>query len=176
MHFFTVFLLTCALFVDVSCIGWLMKGNDRGCPRRAGAHPFYFGTTHLGCIMRHGKKGRKRSAPWRGPWDLWHRFIQYRGYFYDLKTNSMVSIARSRLNGHVCPGARETYPAGYSELSPECIEGCAKNYKCRYGRYDFLFNNCHNFANRLSEVLCRRGTTCPGWCTGSCNDVEHNYH
>ncbi|XP_061194585.1 uncharacterized protein LOC133202729 [Saccostrea echinata] len=173
MHFFTVFLLTCTLFVDVSCIGWLMKGDSRGCPYRGGAHTYYFGTTHLMCIIQHRNRG-KRGAPWRGPWTTDHRFIEYRGYYYDFQTNSKVSIARSRLRGDVCPGAKETSPAGYSEVSLDCIEGCAKNYRCRYGYYNFLFNNCHHFANRLSEVLCRRGTACPGWCRGSCNDVEYN--
>ncbi|XP_061194331.1 uncharacterized protein LOC133202507 [Saccostrea echinata] len=178
MHFFTVFILACTLFLDVSCFyGWFFGEYEKGCPYRDGANPYYFGTTHLRCILHHHKghhhRGR-RSAPSRWTYVPSHRFIEYKGYYYDFQSNSNVSIANSRLSGDVCSGAKEKSPAGYSELSSECIEGCAKNYRCKFGNYSLWSNNCHRFANRMSEVLCRRGTTCPDWCKGSCNDVEYN--
>ncbi|XP_061194332.1 uncharacterized protein LOC133202508 [Saccostrea echinata] len=176
MHFFIVFILACILFLDVSSNdSSFTEEVGKGCPYRDGTHPYYFGTTHLRCIYQHSKgKRRKRSAPSRWTYSPTHRFIEYRGYFYDFQTSSKVSIAKSRLSGDVCPGAKEKFPAGYSELSSDCIEGCAKNYRCTYGNYSLWSNNCHIFANRLSEVLCRRGTRCPDWCKGSCDDVEYN--
>lgn len=83
--------------------------------------------------------------------------------------NSYAYYSRQRLMGHKCKGKMEKSPAGYSELSVKCIKGCAKNYRCSFGKYHLLRNNCHKFANRLSAALCRKGRTCPAWCQGSCN-------
>ncbi|XP_062573574.1 uncharacterized protein LOC134235455 [Saccostrea cucullata] len=173
MHFLTtVFILACALFLNVSGFYYnTLFGSDEECPKRDGAHQYYFGYTNLGCLVHHFHIG-KRSAPSRWTYPT-HRFIEYKGYFYDFQMNSKVSIAKSRLSGDECSGAKEASPAGYSELSTDCIEGCAKNYACKFGNYSALFNNCHHFANHLSEVLCRKGTTCPDWCKGSCDDVEY---
>ncbi|XP_062573568.1 uncharacterized protein LOC134235448 isoform X1 [Saccostrea cucullata] len=166
--------LIISLFLNVD--GWLFwgkKGNNNDCTKLDGAYPYYFGTTDLSCVIIQSLKRGKRSAPARGTLDLSHRFIEYRGNYYDLLSNSKVAISKSRLWGDSCSGSKEASPAGYSELSSECIEGCAKNYKCKYGSYNLLTNNCHHLANRLSEVLCRRGTTCPAWCEGSCNDAVY---
>ncbi|XP_048747006.1 uncharacterized protein LOC125659389 [Ostrea edulis] len=175
MHFHLYFIFLCALFVGVN--GWWMwgkKGKDKRCPKRNGAQPYYFGSTNLKCMIKEGKKG-KRSAPARGIWDLKHRFIEYRGHYFDFLDNSKVYISKRRLQWRKCSGGKEGSPAGHSELSLNCIIGCAKNYKCRYGKYRFLKNNCNKFANRLSKVLCRRGKKCPSWCEGSCNNVVYNY-
>ncbi|XP_061194201.1 uncharacterized protein LOC133202400 [Saccostrea echinata] len=172
MRFLTIFTLIFASFLDVD--GWWVwgkEGNNNGCSKRDGAYPYYFGTTDLLCVIMESLKRGKRSAPSRGTLDLSHRFIEYRGNYYDFLSNSKVSISKTRLWGDSCSGKKEASPAGYSELSPECIKGCARNYKCKYGSYNLLTNSCHHLANRLSKVLCRRGTTCPDWCTGSCNDV-----
>ncbi|XP_062573537.1 uncharacterized protein LOC134235426 [Saccostrea cucullata] len=173
MHFLTpVFMLAYTLLLNVSCLyGWFFEKYEDECPDRDGAHQYYFGTTNLFCLLQH-RLGR-RSVPSRRTFIPTHRFIEYRGYYYDFQMNSKVSIAKSRLSGDECSGAKEESPAGHSELSTDCIEGCAKNYRCHFGNYSLLLNNCHHFANRLSKVLCRRGTTCPEWCTGSCDDVEY---
>ena len=88
--------------------------------------------------------------------------------FLSMQGDSYATIARQRYGGK-CSGSTESSPAGYSYLSADCIKGCARNYRCKFGTYSALSNNCHKFANRLSEVLCTSGHTCPSWCLGSCN-------
>nr|XP_022345252.1 uncharacterized protein LOC111137850 [Crassostrea virginica] len=160
------FSVTCALFCETDAWFW-RRGNSSQCPKKGGASPYYFGTTNLWCI----KKG-KREAPSRGTWSLSHRFIYYKGYYFEFLRNSNAVIGTSARDSHRCSSRREGSPAGYSRLSLECIKGCARNYRCTYGRYRLLGNNCHKFANRLSAVLCTTGTTCPSWCLGSCNHAE----
>ena len=73
--------------------------------------------------------------------------------------NSRAYIRRSRTAGQV---------------SISCLKGCARNYRCRFGDYNLLDNNCHYFASRLSFVLCKvRKGYCPTWCLGSCNDATN---
>ena len=92
------------------------------------------------------------------------------------KDGSKAYIGRSAKDSHRCSSSREGSPAGYSRLSLDCIKGCARNYRCKYGKFKLLLgNNCHKFANRLSAVLCTTGTTCPSWCLGSCNDAVESY-
>ncbi|XP_078312677.1 uncharacterized protein LOC144619171 [Crassostrea virginica] len=116
----------------------------------------------------------KRDAPARGTWDLSHRFIYYQGYYFEFLDDSNAYISTHRQAGHRCSGGTESSPAGYSYLSLDCIKGCARNYRCRFGTYSLLGNNCHKFANRLSEVLCTSGHTCPSWCLGHCNNAVVN--
>ena len=97
-------------------------------------------------------------------------FLNLNYSFY--KGNSNAVIGTSARDSHRCSSSREGSPAGYSRLSLDCIKGCARNYRCRYGTYSLLWNNCHHFTNRLSAVLCTTGTTCPSWCLGSCNHTE----
>ena len=52
-----------------------------------GASPYYFGTTNLWCI----KKG-KREAPSRGTWSLSHRFIYYKGYYFEFLSKNLLNI------------------------------------------------------------------------------------
>ena len=102
-------------------------------------------------------------------YERWRKtmFVSLYNFFY-LEFKSVV-IGTKAQESHRCSSRKERYPAGYSRLSLSCIEGCARNYRCRYGKYNFWSNNCHKFANRLSAVLCTTGTTCPSWCLGSCN-------
>lgn len=164
MHHNTFILLLVVFLTILPALDawWLVgSGNNRQCPRRGSASPYYFGTTDLSCMLK-GK--RKRRAPSRGVWDYKHRFIYYQGYYFEF-SNRGIFIDRNRIDSHRCSGGLESSPAGYSYLDVECIKKCASNYKCNFGNYDFLFNNCHHFANRLSEVLCTR-TSCPSWCYG----------
>ncbi|XP_062607345.1 uncharacterized protein LOC134282015 [Saccostrea cucullata] len=147
---------------------WLVgkNGNSGNCPARGGASPYYFGTTNLWCM----NKGR-RGIPTRGVWELTHRFIYYKGLYFEFSSDSKAHVSPNRLLGYKCSGGRESSPAGYSEVDVECLKGCARNYRCTFGSYNLLSNNCHKFANRLSEVMCKRGSGCPRWCLGSCNDA-----
>lgn len=140
---------------------WLVgkNGNNRQCPRRGSASPYYFGTTNLACMIN-GK--RKRRAPSRGVWEYTHRFIYYQGYYFEF-SNRGIFVHRNRIDSHRCSGGTESSPAGYSYLDVECIKSCAHSYRHNFGNYNFLSNNCHHFANKLSEVLCTR-SSCPSWC------------
>ena len=97
-------------------------------------------------------------------------FLSFNFSFH--KGNSNAVIGTRARDSHRCSSSREGSPAGYSRLSLECIKGCARNYRCTYGRYHLLGNKCHKFANCLSAVLCTTGKTCPSWCRGSCNHAE----
>eukprot|EP00105_Crassostrea_gigas_P005513 XP_011419147.1 PREDICTED: uncharacterized protein LOC105322243 [Crassostrea gigas] len=167
----TVAILVIAMFCDNADAWWWRKyKKNKQCGKRGGASPYYFGTTNLGCMMKYGKG--KRRAPWRSTIALTHRFIYYKGFYFEFMSNSYAYYSRQRYKGDKCSGKMERSPAGYSELSVECIKGCAKNYRCKFGKYRLIRNNCHKFANRLSAVLCRKGTTCPFWCQGSCNHAK----
>ncbi|XP_078312493.1 uncharacterized protein LOC111132763 [Crassostrea virginica] len=159
-----LFSVICALFCETDAWFWRRRRGGSQCPSTGGASPYYFGTTSLWCLS----KG-KRGAPSRSTWALKHRFIYYKGYYFELWSNSYAYIGTSAQGSSKCSIKREGSPAGYSRLSLDCIKGCARNYRCAYGRYRLLGNNCHKFANRLSAVLCTTGTTCPSWCRGSCN-------
>ena len=52
-----------------------------------GASPYYFGTTNLWCM----KKG-KRGAPSRNTWALSHRFIYYKGYYFEFLSKNLLII------------------------------------------------------------------------------------
>lgn len=95
-------------------------------------------------------------------------------FFFGILGNSKAYIATHRQASNRCSGGMESSPAGYSQLSVDCIKGCARNYRCHFGHYSLLSNNCHKFANRISAVLCTSGRSCPSWCLGSCNDAVEN--
>ncbi|XP_048747604.2 uncharacterized protein LOC125659854 [Ostrea edulis] len=171
LHLFFLAALTSHFFLASDA--WRFWRKNSQCPSRNGASPYFFGTTDLNCMMAQRDKF-KRSVPKRNIWSYIHRFVYYRGKYFDFLRNSRVKISSSRLNGHVCSGRMEGKPAGYSQLNLSCIMGCAKNYPCKYGKYFFLWNNCHRFANKLSEVLCSSGAQCPSWCLGNCNTTLVN--
>eukprot|EP00105_Crassostrea_gigas_P007454 XP_011421704.1 PREDICTED: uncharacterized protein LOC105324338 [Crassostrea gigas] len=62
---------------------WLVgrNGNNNQCPSRETATPYYFGTTDLSCMHRNIRG--KRSAPSRGTLEWVHRFIYYKGYYFE---------------------------------------------------------------------------------------------
>uniref|UniRef100_K1RG99 Uncharacterized protein n=1 Tax=Magallana gigas TaxID=29159 RepID=K1RG99_MAGGI len=81
-----------------------------------------------------GKNGNNHQCPSRG--------------------NSKAYIATHRQASNRCSGGRENSPAGYSQLGVDCIKGCARNYRCHFGHYGLLSNNCHKFANLRPGVIC----------------------
>lgn len=168
--------MVCALLIEESDAWWWWRRrrtrtSRSRCPSRSGASPYYFGTTELLCMTT---KGKRESAPSRSTGAFIHRFIYYKGKYFDFLGDSKVAISNSRYKGNKCSGTIESSPAGYSSISLACIEGCAKNYRCTFGRYDLFGNNCHKFANRISAVLCTRSSYCPSWCRGSCDDAFYS--
>lgn len=125
-----------------------------------GGKPYYFGTTDLLC-----KLGRRSvRAPSRFSLGLSHGWILFDGEYFEWGVSGDSYHYGSTLtDADHCKTVRESQPAGYSQLDRACIEKCARSYKGRYGAYHLLTNNCHDFANRISEVLCNH-TQCPGWC------------
>jgi len=121
--------------------------------------PYYFGTTKLFC----GKKGKR--APSRNTWLLRHRWILYDGWFFEfgVTSNKGAQVGTVPKDGDKCNPRRESSPAGYGKVSRECLKRCALNYARKYGSYNVLFNNCHDFANEMSKILCNY-SSCPSWC------------
>lgn len=108
------------------------------------------------------KKG-KRDAPSRGTKVLSHRWIQYKGYYFERINSGDIYTYGSSTESDKCSTQRESKPAGYSSLSVDCIKRCTNKYQRKYGSYGWWGNNCHHYANRISEILCTK-TTCPSWC------------
>ena len=122
--------------------------------------PYYFGTTNLLCMG----KGKREDSPSRFTWSLTHRWIQYEGHYFErLNGRGDLYSSESPSDSSRCSTKRESKPAGYSNLSIDCLKRCTDNYEKKYGSYHLLYNNCHKFANRFSDMLCSR-TTCPSWC------------
>lgn len=108
------------------------------------------------------KKG-KRDAPSRGTKVLSHRWIQYKEYYFERINSGDIYTYGSSTESDKCSTQRESKPAGYSSLSVDCIKRCTNKYQRKYGSYGWWGNNCHHYANRISEILCTK-TTCPSWC------------
>lgn len=54
------------------------------------ASPYYFGTTDLTCIMKSDR--RKREVPNRNTLEWAHRFIYYKGYYFEFGSNSKYNF------------------------------------------------------------------------------------
>ena len=127
-------------------------------------YPYWFGKTNLNCLMRYGKKRRKRGVPHRYELALTHRWIKYRDHYFELiGPGSAFASSNSPYGAESCSTRQEGRVAGYGVLSVDCIERCTRRYEDRYGRYSLLSNNCHRFANRISKLLCTE-SSCPSWC------------
>ncbi|XP_062621929.1 uncharacterized protein LOC134283493 [Saccostrea cucullata] len=162
-------------------------------PRTSDESPYYFGTSDLACVTTKGRlhliskrsiqidserNRTKRAAPERHVLAPTHRWIYYKGYFFEWGTDAGT---KNRLFGLLndansysiksgfpykadkCNWMMEFLPAGYSSVPAECIMGCAVNYRTMTGDYSLLNNNCHHFANTISNILC--SNICPDWCT-----------
>ena len=145
------------------CGTWFRRRpcTARKCSDPSRGRPYYFGTTNLWCMV----KEKREASPSRPTWTLKHRWIQYGGYYFERLKGSNGDLYRygSPSYSRECSTERERKPAGYSNLSIDCLKRCTNNYKKKYGSYNFFTNNCHDFANRFSDMLCSR-TTCPSWC------------
>lgn len=160
-------------------------------PKSPEDSPYYFGTSDLACVSTKGRlhlikrsvkmesenNRTKRAAPQRHTMSPTHRWIYFRGNFFEWGTDAgsktrlfgLLNDAKSYsvksvlpFNGEKCDWMMEPVPAGYSSVSLECIVGCTVNYKTLTGDYSLLNNNCHHFANTISMVLC--SNICPDWC------------
>ncbi|XP_048752014.2 deubiquitinase DESI2-like [Ostrea edulis] len=153
------FLVLCVtvvvLYLSGQAKAWLFGKSHSECQ---GGKPYYFGTTDLLC-----KIGR-RSAPSRFALSVSHRWILFDGEYFEWGVQGhSYNYGSTLTDAERCSTERESQPAGYSQLDKTCIEKCARSYRGRYGPYHLLTNNCHDFANRISEVLCNH-TICPQWC------------
>lgn len=118
-------------------------------------HGFQFGTQDLACV-----KGKRKRSPSRAEDRIAHRYIKYRGVYYEFMpsgTKYGSSPYRPR-----CRAGTESYAAGYGVLSTECVKGCARYYERR--PYHFYTRNCHHFANWLADILCNK-SSCPSFCS-----------
>ncbi|CAG2209393.1 unnamed protein product [Mytilus edulis] len=152
----TIIVLVLAVLIT-NCDGW-WNGKLRGykCNEPSGGEPYYFGTTDLSCMG-------KRKAPSRSTRSHKHRWILYKGYYFERLNKSDVYNRGFSTNSDKCSTRRESRPAGYSSLSVDCIMKCTNSYERKYGSYRRRVNDGRHFANRLSDILCTR-KTCPSWC------------
>jgi len=126
-------------------------------------HPYWFGQTNLNCLLRLCIKG-KRAAPHRNTLEYKHRWIKYRGHYFEFGgPGKLLYISSSPDGAGSCSHSQESQDDGYGVLSVDCIKRYTRSYEQRLGAYNFLFNNCHHFANRLSDILCTE-SSCPSWC------------
>ncbi|VDI52838.1 Hypothetical predicted protein [Mytilus galloprovincialis] len=65
-------------------------------------------------------------------------------------------------NGDLCSAKMESEIAGYSSVPLGCLYKCARSFVTKFGKYHLIKNNCHRFANKLSNILCTG--ICPEWC------------
>lgn len=133
------------------------------------AIPYYFGETDLACMnfgIRRLNRHR-RTPPSRFTFKFSHRWIWTAGMYLEFgnrvgRDAALVKTTYPNL-GNVCTMTKEKIPAGYTRLSPGCIQSCIENYVDKFGNYSFYTNNCHHFVNKVSILLCL-GKKCPKWC------------
>lgn len=125
-------------------------------------YPYYFGKTDLTCLLLDGKKG-KRSAPSVNTWSWSHSYVKYRDSYFEFSNDNKGHVGTVPLGYGRCSTSTSSSVTGYGVLSVDCIKKCAENYSRQFGTYSLLGNNCHDFANKLSEVLCNYNY-CPSWC------------
>ncbi|XP_048740595.1 uncharacterized protein LOC125654645 [Ostrea edulis] len=161
-------------------------------PGLDGESPYFFGTSDLACVTTKGRfhlivkrsvqmnserNRTRRAAQTRHVFSPTHRWIYYKGMFYEWGTDGgtktrlfgFLNDAKSYsiktglpYKGETCDWLMESMPAGYSSVSVECLMGCTANYWTVSGDYNILQNNCHHFANTISNILC--SNICPEWC------------
>ncbi|XP_033645336.1 uncharacterized protein LOC117304830 [Asterias rubens] len=84
-----------------------------------------------------------------------HTLVYFRGDVFEWGAGLMRSYENGTLgrDPHGCP-IKWTLP-GQSNCTTTEIKQVASTYLTRFGRYDLLLNNCHNFSRRLIEKLLR---------------------
>jgi len=139
---------------------------------------YFFGTQGLACVGKAGKF--KRSIPpWRYSWSLSHRLVYYRNAVYErVGDNGVVRDVPNWDMATKCPVTWESTPAATSTCSNQEIRDYVRKYLNNYGKYKFLTNNCHKFANRVSAFLfnsnCGRQFW-PQWRIGSIKPIWNIY-
>lgn len=99
-----------------------------------------------------GKKG-KRSAPSRFTLSLTHRVIYYKDYIFETRPPPQWHVGPEWDSTTKCPVSWENTPAGTSRRSVQSVIDFVNDYTRRFGDYNFLVNNCHHVANRVSAFL-----------------------
>lgn len=121
--------------------------------------------------MLYYRRRRRRSIPSVYTMMLTHRWLKYRGVYFEFGTNALDPEAKNRISiqpflpneGENCSYDKNPDVAGYSRLSVSCIASCTRRYPKVFGEYSLLTNNCHVFVNKMVEVLCNF-EKCPDWC------------
>ena len=72
------------VFIYIISFASFLSNSDEASPS-----PYYFGTTDLFCLV--SKKG-KRSAPSRSTLDLTHRFIYYKGFYFEFFGKNLLNV------------------------------------------------------------------------------------
>ncbi|KAJ8315938.1 hypothetical protein KUTeg_005952, partial [Tegillarca granosa] len=126
-----------------------------------GLKPYYFGTTDVFCMLKHGRnKIKKRDAPRRYVLDIKHRWIYFDGWFFErLADEDTYGERPDKYNQCKHTMKIERYPAGYTKFSVNCLKKFTDKYRKITGSYNLLTNNCHHFANTLVYFL-TKFTTC----------------
>jgi hypothetical protein len=140
---------------------------------------FYYGTQSLHCLAGfvisrrtgvyrrsadddHPRRGSTDGDPPRRSDFLYiHRLLRYRGRVFEWGGGSRgyhVGPTESVLD---CPVTWESQPAGQSACPADRLVAWTAGYRRRYGAYNLLSNNCHQFANRAVAFLLHGCDTSP---------------
>eukprot|EP00105_Crassostrea_gigas_P026603 XP_011447615.1 PREDICTED: uncharacterized protein LOC105342384 [Crassostrea gigas] len=157
-----VSLETVLYFIGLLLLSHIHGSRGNCTVEKPGTFPYFFGRTDDECIDR-----VKRAA--LSPQRLSHKngnhmWIQYRGIFFEFGVGKSrdVHVSSSPYGHGECASQIESLPAGYSILSVECLEKCAKNYSKRFGLFNDMYRRVHPFVNMMSRILCL--PSCPEWC------------
>ncbi|XP_063448936.1 uncharacterized protein LOC134728300 [Mytilus trossulus] len=131
------------------------RRNKEDCFGSSAGYGFQFGTQDLACV-----KGKRKRSPSREELRIAHRYIKYRGVYYEFfDGGATYNTSPHRSN---CRAGTESYASGYGVLSTECVKRCARHYG-NVRPYNVFTRNCHHFANWLADILCRE-SSCPSYC------------
>lgn len=87
--------------------------------------------------------------------ELSHRVVYYKNYAFEQRQppKSYASVKDDWFGARNCPVTWESAPAGRSKSPISSVLEFVEAYQGKFGAYHLINNNCHHFANRLSEFL-----------------------
>lgn len=131
------------------------------CLGRSRGSPYYFSDTAKHCAVR-----KRRDAPDWSEIRIIHRWIYYRGWYFEFIGGTPRYRTSPYYSKHSCRNSpdMEDRPAGYGVVDVGCVKACTDRYVAVFGAYQLLTNTCHSLANKLSEVICDY-SSCPAWCS-----------
>ncbi len=105
---------------------------------------YFYGDTSLW-----GSKKGKRTIV-RNTWRLRHSLLLFRGTIFEWGINRNYDMNRTPRH---CAIKWSWGRKGESKCLLSDAKTWTRAYKRRYGKYRLLFNNCHDFVNRLGRYL-----------------------